>query len=84
VIIDQDFTIENDTLTPSMKLKRYIFRHHISALSTILLTPLSHITSFISYYFSHQIRRVVAQKYATIIDNMYDEADQEMAAGGNN
>eukprot|EP00026_Physarum_polycephalum_P004408 Phypoly_transcript_04427.p1 GENE.Phypoly_transcript_04427~~Phypoly_transcript_04427.p1 ORF type:complete len:660 (+),score=152.47 Phypoly_transcript_04427:135-2114(+) len=48
--LEKDFAIENDTLTPSMKLKR----------------------------------RVVVQQYGHVIDNMYEEAEREMAAAGGN
>lgn len=43
-IIDEDFALENDTLTPSLKLKR----------------------------------RIVLQKYAGLIDQMYEEAEREL------
>jgi len=46
VILDQDFALENDTLTPSLKLKR----------------------------------RIVLQRYAGVIDQMYEEAEREFSS----
>lgn len=68
-----------------MKLKRYFFFIHSLFLFLLELSIFDGLLLFIiTFIYVIFFSRVVLQQYAKVIDDMYEEADREMAAAGGN